>query len=901
MRKQFNQFKDFVHQKASKNDRQEILSQNVINSEKHVENIKTALTNAEKKISGSLLGGTSDSSSAATPEKKIKKLPGASLSNCFNESSELLATSKTDSVLGKTLHLCSQLQKEATAVLAAHESEVESQCISKIQGLVNEDLPNISRTRKQLNRTHSDLSALKVKYESLQKSLMNSSQVAQFQTDTKLETVRKDLEDHEYKLYQCRDAYETEVLDFLSKEMSIAQVFIDYVKLQASYHEQALAAINHCIPVLEGIITNSSQKPVFGIALEEHLRSSGRTISLVIETCVAILLTSALGEEGIFRISGSVSKVKLIRNAFNAGQHQHLASLDLSRDVHAVASTLKSYLRELPEPLLTFALCQEWVNAASQREEQEKLRSIWTVVNSLPEANKNNLRYLMKFLHKLTDRCAENKMSSQNLAIAIGPSLLWSNGESMDQLSMSNISPILIEALITYCDYFFPEDVVFDISPKQSMTEQSSSGSGGNNSGGDNSDPEINFSSNKQGSSAAAMAAAANFRVKKPAPKPPPTSAGGNNEGILDSISSSFDSTSAKIRSKIGSLRMKDKQNQPSHHQPINNGTYFITEQQSQVPTVPTRGDSPPAASAASSSSSNTPQVNSSSPNHSSTSTTTTSIATVRRNQHSPRGAVDNTSRSRRPISLCDRPMVPPPSVPPRPSVAERSRIGDRHSVFDLTTELAADGGATSSAHQKAIDENGEVEDIDSNDEEEEENSQCTVAPLYPRLSPTESLDSGEHNSGGAGGGGVSSFTYPFSEFIDESQIFGSDDSLNQLGGHELPSAMVNHLHNNNNSSANPPQKPPRSSLATHSSSTALELMAAEEGDEVVVVTPPPAVTAPKNPPPLPLRPSKSPSPIPPSSSANPSQHSHPATPAHSTATTSNNSTNLLASERTYL
>lgn len=45
------------------------------------------------------------------------------------------------------------------------------------------------------------------------------------------------------------------MLDFLSKEMSIAQVFIDYVKLQASYHEQALAAINHCIPVLEGIIS----------------------------------------------------------------------------------------------------------------------------------------------------------------------------------------------------------------------------------------------------------------------------------------------------------------------------------------------------------------------------------------------------------------------------------------------------------------------------------------------------------------------------------------------------------------------------------------------------------------------------------------------------------------------
>ena len=139
------------------------------------------------------------------------------------------------------------------------------------------------------------------------------------------------------------------------------------VKEAASLSRRVFADSVFLFPIYlpSSISANSSQKPVFGVALEEHLRSSGRTISLVIETCVAILLTSALSEEGIFRISGSVSKVKLIRNAFNAGQHQHLASLDLSRDVHAVASTLKSYLRELPEPLLTYSLCQEWINAAS--------------------------------------------------------------------------------------------------------------------------------------------------------------------------------------------------------------------------------------------------------------------------------------------------------------------------------------------------------------------------------------------------------------------------------------------------------------------------------------------------------------------------------------------------------
>lgn len=72
-----------------------------------------------------------------------------------------------------------------------------------------------------------------------------------------------------------------------------------------------------------------------------------------------------MDEEGLFRISGSVSKVKLIRNAFNAGQQLHLDSLDLTRDVHAVASALKSYLRELPEPLLTFAHYKDWTEAAA--------------------------------------------------------------------------------------------------------------------------------------------------------------------------------------------------------------------------------------------------------------------------------------------------------------------------------------------------------------------------------------------------------------------------------------------------------------------------------------------------------------------------------------------------------
>lgn len=80
----------------------------------------------------------------------------------------------------------------------------------------------------------------------------------------------------------------------------------------------------------------------------------------MIESCVAFLL-GYLEEEGLFRIPGSTSEVKRLKSGFEAGIHD---LTDRVRDPHAVAGTLKSYLRELPDPLLTHALYEDWVQAA---------------------------------------------------------------------------------------------------------------------------------------------------------------------------------------------------------------------------------------------------------------------------------------------------------------------------------------------------------------------------------------------------------------------------------------------------------------------------------------------------------------------------------------------------------
>lgn len=92
----------FVLMRDLRNDKNEILSSSMQEAERHVDHIKNTLTGAEKKLANCLVSvpdSSSSSSTNATPERKLKKIPSSSLSNFFNEASESLATSRTDSVL----------------------------------------------------------------------------------------------------------------------------------------------------------------------------------------------------------------------------------------------------------------------------------------------------------------------------------------------------------------------------------------------------------------------------------------------------------------------------------------------------------------------------------------------------------------------------------------------------------------------------------------------------------------------------------------------------------------------------------------------------------------------------------------------------------------------------------
>ncbi len=57
----------------------------------------------------------------------------------------------------------------------------------------------------------------------------------------------------------------------------------------------------------------TTDRPVYGLDLKEHLESTDRTYSYVIEECCLELREKWLDTEGLFRLAAGAAKLKLLK------------------------------------------------------------------------------------------------------------------------------------------------------------------------------------------------------------------------------------------------------------------------------------------------------------------------------------------------------------------------------------------------------------------------------------------------------------------------------------------------------------------------------------------------------------------------------------------------------------
>ncbi|NXD63351.1 RHG25 protein, partial [Eolophus roseicapillus] len=174
-------------------------------------------------------------------------------------------------------------------------------------------------------------------------------------------------------------------------------------------------------------VLGSTSGAVFGQHLAETMayeqRFGQHQVPILVQKCAEFIREHGVSEEGIFRLPGQDNLVKQLRDAFDAGERP---SFDRDTDVHTVASLLKLYLRELPEPVVPwmqyedFLLCGQALDADERKGHQELLKQL----SLLPRDNYNLLSYICRFLHEIQLNSSVNKMSVDNLATVIGVNLI---------------------------------------------------------------------------------------------------------------------------------------------------------------------------------------------------------------------------------------------------------------------------------------------------------------------------------------------------------------------------------------------------------------------------------------------------------------------------------------------
>ncbi|KAM9846450.1 rho GTPase-activating protein 22 [Aulostomus maculatus] len=171
---------------------------------------------------------------------------------------------------------------------------------------------------------------------------------------------------------------------------------------------------------------------VFGQRLEETVlyerRYGVRLVPLVVEQCVTFIRERGLHEVGLFRQPGQASLVKELQEAFDAGERP---SFDSSTDIHTVASLLKLYLRQLPEPLVPYSHYQDFLFCGQKLSSDRMLglTELRDLLHELPVANFNLLNFICQFLNEVQRYSSGNKMSCQNLATVFGPNILRAKAE----------------------------------------------------------------------------------------------------------------------------------------------------------------------------------------------------------------------------------------------------------------------------------------------------------------------------------------------------------------------------------------------------------------------------------------------------------------------------------------
>ncbi|KAL3473345.1 hypothetical protein BJX99DRAFT_261407 [Aspergillus californicus] len=246
--------------------------------------------------------------------------------------------------------------------------------------------------------------------------------------------------------------------------------------------EELLTLIESRKPTIWGIFGRAfakdakkggKKKGVFGVSLDSLVDKEGTEsshgvgpgalrIPALVDDAVSAMRQMDMSVEGVFRKNGNIRRLKdateLIDNRYE--------QLDLAKENPVqIAALLKKFLREMPDPLLTFKLHRLFVASQKIPDMEKQKRLLHLTCCLLPKSHRDTMEVLFAFLNWTSsfshvDEETGSKMDIHNLATVITPNILYPNTKT-SAVDESFLAIEAVNALITYNDTMceIPEDL----------------------------------------------------------------------------------------------------------------------------------------------------------------------------------------------------------------------------------------------------------------------------------------------------------------------------------------------------------------------------------------------------------------------------------------------------------
>ncbi|XP_061620373.1 arf-GAP with Rho-GAP domain, ANK repeat and PH domain-containing protein 2 isoform X2 [Phyllopteryx taeniolatus] len=164
---------------------------------------------------------------------------------------------------------------------------------------------------------------------------------------------------------------------------------------------------------------------------DQQLTKNG--VPIVVESCIAFVTQYGLCQDGVYQRPGDPNGVAQLLEEFTLDA-RNVKLRYKERQLGDVTDTLKSFLSQAEDALLTKELYPYWVSALDEEDESLRVKKYSTFIESLPKANRATLDALLQHLYRIQLCRHLNRMPGDKLASVFSSCLFQTQGQTPQEI-----------------------------------------------------------------------------------------------------------------------------------------------------------------------------------------------------------------------------------------------------------------------------------------------------------------------------------------------------------------------------------------------------------------------------------------------------------------------------------